>query len=51
MDRHVPIKNPKRGFYGLNMKSSMCIGYTREISKFPPWDWGIGKGKDFPFPL
>ena len=42
---HVPAKNPKRGFYGLNMKFSMDIDYTRKISKFPPWERGEWKGE------
>ena len=44
---HVPAKNPKRGFYGLNMKFSMDIDYTRKISKFPPWGKGGMKRPNF----
>ena len=48
MVHHVPIKNPKRRFFGLNMKFSMGIDYTRKISEFPPWGRGEREGERFP---
>ena len=35
-----PLKNQKRGFFGLNMEFSLCTSYTREISKFSLWHSG-----------
>ena len=31
-----PMKNPKRWFFGLNMKFSMCRDYTNFFSKIAP---------------
>ena len=31
-----PMKNPKRWFFGLNMKFSICRDYTKKFSKIAP---------------
>ena len=31
-----PMKNPKRWFFGFNIKFSMCRDYTKKISKIAP---------------
>ena len=31
-----PMKNPKRGFFALNMKFSICRDYTKNFSKIAP---------------
>jgi len=36
-----PMKNPKRGFFGLNMKFSMGRDYTKIFFKIAP----CGKGE------